>query len=244
MERLTERNADGKVVLRDPAAIQAALDRLAAYEDKGVAPEDTLSALDMAKATCALLDYRSLGDYDHLKKLVQMGKDGKLVELPTPVGSEIYLLMDGEEPRIEQGVISSFFCYKTERYFSVKLLSGNSVDVPLGELGYSAFLSLEAAKKRWEFGQTPNVFVSRAKPTLLVLECKPGDCIYVLLKDRHIQEAVIQDMTVSAGRSDVILHLGGWPPITLWGRDKGKTWFTSYQEAEAEKKRQEEATSI
>ena len=36
----------------DEIVFGKAIDRLAAYEDKGVAPEDTLSAVEMAKVAC------------------------------------------------------------------------------------------------------------------------------------------------------------------------------------------------
>lgn len=59
MERLTKRTEDGVVLIGDTvadmqAAAARALDRLAAYEDKGVAPEDALSAVEMAKVVCKL----------------------------------------------------------------------------------------------------------------------------------------------------------------------------------------------
>lgn len=50
------------------------VDRLAAYEDTGLEPEDIISAVDMAKIACALHElnaYKELGPIDRLRELAQ-----------------------------------------------------------------------------------------------------------------------------------------------------------------------------
>ena len=50
--------------------IAKAFDRLAAYEDTGLEPEEIISATDMAKIACALHElnaYKELGPIDRLK---------------------------------------------------------------------------------------------------------------------------------------------------------------------------------
>lgn len=53
-------------------------DRLAAYEDTGLDPEDILSATDMAKVACALHElnqYKEMGDLDRLRELVEAERE-------------------------------------------------------------------------------------------------------------------------------------------------------------------------
>ena len=56
----------------DYSLIEAAINRLAAYEETGLEPEEILSAVDMAKIACALHElnaYKELGSIDCLRKL-------------------------------------------------------------------------------------------------------------------------------------------------------------------------------
>lgn len=80
MERLIEydylagvRTGDLKAGV-DP---RRAFDRLAAYEDTGLEPEDILSAADMAKVACALIElnaYKNLGPINYLWELVRQDR--------------------------------------------------------------------------------------------------------------------------------------------------------------------------
>lgn len=76
--------------------IQPMVDRLAAYEDTGLEPEDIISAVDMARVACALHKlnaYTDLGTIDHLRELVQAEQDGRLVVLPCKVGDTVYRVL-------------------------------------------------------------------------------------------------------------------------------------------------------
>ena len=85
MKRLTK-CVDGITVLeswaidKDPVSIiQRLCNRLAAYEDTGLEPEDIISSADMAKIACALHElntYKDLGPIDHLRDLLRAEKDG------------------------------------------------------------------------------------------------------------------------------------------------------------------------
>lgn len=85
MERLTYKDASGNWVvacnrfwnylkLKFPAHIKGeAVDRLAAYENTGLEPEEILSATDMAKVACALHElnqYKDLVDLDRLRVMM------------------------------------------------------------------------------------------------------------------------------------------------------------------------------
>lgn len=59
--------------------------RLSAYEDSGLEPQDIISAVDMAKIACALHElnaYKDIGPIDHIRDLLQAERDGRLLELP------------------------------------------------------------------------------------------------------------------------------------------------------------------
>lgn len=61
------------------------IDRLAAYENTGVEPEDVITALNMARIACALHElnqYKELGDLDRLRELVEADKAGRCAVLP------------------------------------------------------------------------------------------------------------------------------------------------------------------
>lgn len=62
------------------------INRLAAYEDTGMGPEDIISAVDMAKIACALHElnaYKDIGSIEHLRELIQAEQDGRMVVLPS-----------------------------------------------------------------------------------------------------------------------------------------------------------------
>ena len=100
MNRLTKR-VDGIAVLeswaidKDPfSIIQRLCNRLAAYEDTGLEPQDIISAVDMAKIACALHElnaYKDIGPIDHIRDILQAEQEGRLVVLPCKVGDSIYI---------------------------------------------------------------------------------------------------------------------------------------------------------
>lgn len=74
---------------------RVAVARLAQYEDKGLEPEEAMTAKEMAKVACALnllKEYRSVGSVEHFRELSQAEQDGRLVVLPCKVGDTVYSL--------------------------------------------------------------------------------------------------------------------------------------------------------
>ena len=84
MERYTEKHYDGNGYYLicsgncetfncgDCGILDKIVDRLAAYEDTSLEPEEIISAIDMAKIACALHElnaYKELGSIDCLRKL-------------------------------------------------------------------------------------------------------------------------------------------------------------------------------
>lgn len=63
------------------------IDRLAAYEDMGLEPEEIISAVNMAKVACALEElsaYKELGSLDRLRELAEADREGRCVVLNMP----------------------------------------------------------------------------------------------------------------------------------------------------------------
>ena len=97
MERLTEKhylaedhymkcsedcNVDMDCV--DCPAFDKLIERLAAYEDTGLTPEEVLpkdKADEIALKLMRLADLESLCSYDHLRELAEADKDGRVVVL-------------------------------------------------------------------------------------------------------------------------------------------------------------------
>ena len=105
MERLTKRIEGGQAVFHECHGtcgtcdgancycIEPMVDRLTAYEDTGLEPEDIISAVDMAKIACALHElnaYKDIGPIDHIRDLLQAEKNGRMVVLPCKVGDTVY----------------------------------------------------------------------------------------------------------------------------------------------------------
>lgn len=113
MERLTMRNDACIAFWADPRCAgggyrpenrkdQERLDRLAAYEDAGLTPEEIsglCSMSDRAKMAdlLRLEEYQALGTIDHLRELVQAEKDGRLVVLPCKPDATAYQWKKGDD---------------------------------------------------------------------------------------------------------------------------------------------------
>ena len=119
MERLTKRDTDGQAMMDcekceadwtgkhgKPMADCTALycrnrlkDCLAAYEDRGCAPEEILpkdKADEIALKLMRLADLESLCNYTRLRELAEADKDGRVVVLPCKVGDKLYRVYAGE----------------------------------------------------------------------------------------------------------------------------------------------------
>ena len=155
MERLTKRLEDGQAICHECHGtcgtcdgancycIGHMVDRLAAYEDTGLEPEEIIGL----KNTCGQLS----GINDSLFKANQeMGKDlaewkkanddGRMVVLPCKVGDHVWA--DGRE-----AIAVWFFGYKTERYLHAQFLdNAEYTDIPFYEIGKTVFLTREEAE--------------------------------------------------------------------------------------------------
>lgn len=112
--------------------------RLAAYEDRGCAPEEVLpkdKADEIALKLMRLADLESLCSYTRLRELAEADKDGRLVVLPCRAGSTVYRLQ-----YIEQ----------TPGRFVVGVAEIKFALIWLEEFGKTVFLTREEAEKALE----------------------------------------------------------------------------------------------
>lgn len=161
MERLTEKR-DGKTVipLRQDGKTKWALtsagmgdaptkflygdpaDRLAAYEDTGLEPEEIaeLCTDDVKEIAKMFVETIKNGEIDRLIELLQAEKDGRLVVLPCRPQSAIYYL-DNVDHEIVPMILLGFYISED----SVLMETHYGQSIPVSEFGKLVFLSYAEA---------------------------------------------------------------------------------------------------
>ncbi len=158
MERLTYRDKDGFPMMKKRGGFkQGGVERLAAYEDTGLEPEEVLpkdKADEIALKLMRLADLESICSCTRLRELAEADKDGRLVVLPvkpvlTPtISSMLYIIEDGEiyEDSLYEGIVGM-----SERgemnviYGTIDALSFEQNDI-----GKTVFLTHEEAEAALE----------------------------------------------------------------------------------------------
>ena len=130
----------------------AACERLAAYEDTGLMPEEVLpkdKADEIALNLMRLAGLESLCSYDHLRKLAEADKDGRVVILPCRQGDELWTYCNHPVKRVYSFTVSD-----------VSTLNGRTVLNTLGlgtirpeDIGKTVFLTSEEAEKAMEVSE-------------------------------------------------------------------------------------------
>lgn len=174
MERLTKRDTDGQAMMDcqkceadwtgkhgKPMADCTALycrnrlkDRLAAYEDRGCAPEEVLpkdKADEIALKLMRLADLESLCSYTRLRELAEADKDGRLVVLPCKVGDTVWFILDGAKYERECKVdFVNIGSVGTTIVFATKDRLREQYGVTAVAFGKTVFLTHEEAEKALE----------------------------------------------------------------------------------------------
>jgi hypothetical protein len=138
---------------------QTCVERLAAYEDTGLTPEEVLpkdKADEIALKLMRLADLESFCSYDRLRELAEADKDGRLVVLPCKVGDTVYMIERIFD--IDNGVCDEICARKVIGYGGNNLnklwLIGSggicNVSIFVSEFGKTVFLTREEAKKALE----------------------------------------------------------------------------------------------
>ena len=152
MERLTKRIEGGQAVFHECHGtcgtcdgancycIGPMVDRLAAYEDSGLEPEETADFMKRWERAVEIAGLCKKGGIDHLLELKKAEQDGRLVVLPCKVGDHVWI--DGRD-----AIVTEFFGYRSERYFHAVILGRNKhIDIPFTEIGKTVFLTREEAE--------------------------------------------------------------------------------------------------
>lgn len=170
MERLTKRDTDGQAMMDcqkceadwtgkhgKPMVDCTALycrnrlkDRLAAYEDRGCAPEEVLpkdKADEIALKLMRLADLESLCSYTRLRELAEADKDGRLAVLPCKVGDTVYwvhgaVITECKVYRVQKNRNGLYICLKSK-----KSHGAFRTDLSIGK---TVFLTREEAEKALE----------------------------------------------------------------------------------------------
>ena len=153
MERLTKR-VDGIAVLESWAIdkdkvyiIQRLCNRLAAYEDTGLEPEEIADFMKRWEQTVEIGGMLKKYCIDHIRDLLHAEQDGRLVVLPCKVGDHVWA--DGRE-----AIVVWFFGYKTERYLHAQFFdNAEHTDIPFYEIGKTVFLTREEADAALKGGE-------------------------------------------------------------------------------------------
>ena len=178
MERLTKRDNDGQAMMDcekckadwtgkhgKPMDDCTALycrnrlkDRLAAYEDKGLEPEEVLpkdKADETALKLMRLADLESLCSYDRLRELAEADKGGRVVVLPvkpvlTPIlSSMLYIIEDGDiyEDALYEAVVGMSENGKMNVVYTTL---SDQIIFEQADIGKTVFLTREKAKEALE----------------------------------------------------------------------------------------------
>ena len=168
MERLTEKhylgtdhymkcsgNCDVDMDCIDCPSFDRLVERLAAYEESGCAPEEVLpkdKADEIAMKLMRLADLESLCSYTRLRELAEADKDERVVVPPCKVGDRLYEVTGRKTisvyrvKAIRVELFGLFIEWDLDEGFVWQSLSG----VSAGEIDKTVFLTREEAEKALE----------------------------------------------------------------------------------------------
>ena len=132
-------------------------DRLAAYEDRGCAPEEVLpkdKADEIALKLMRLADLESLCSYTRIRELAEADKDGRLVVLPCKVGDTVWVTSNPWTGKLLKKPLDTYVngmkMYSHGLYvnllFDTCKINGTR-DYEINHIGKTVFLTREEAEK-------------------------------------------------------------------------------------------------
>ena len=137
---------------------QTCVERLAAYEDTGLTPEEVLpkdKADEIALKLMRLADLESFCSYDRLRELAEADKDGRVAVLPvkpvlTPIiSSMLYIIEDGDiyEDALYEAVVGMSESGKVNVVYTTL---SDQIIFEQADIGKTVFLTREEARKALE----------------------------------------------------------------------------------------------
>ena len=150
MERLTYWNEEYGCWSYHCGSGEAA-NRLAAYEETELTPEEVLS---MKFEWCAMMDALNSigGGYTRLRELAEADRDGRLVVPPCKAGDTVYEVTSRKtisEYRVK-AIRVELFCTFIEWDIVAGFVDKSIFGVPVDEIGKTVFLTREEAEKALE----------------------------------------------------------------------------------------------
>ena len=128
----------------------AVCERLAAYENTGLTPEEVLpkdKADEIALKLIRLADLESLCSYDRIRELAEADKDGRVVVLPCKVGDTVWRIVRDGEPHITRDEVRDMY-FADDMTLCVELVGGRVTFTE--KFGKTVFLTREEAEKALE----------------------------------------------------------------------------------------------
>lgn len=152
-ERLTHRDSKGDVWIKDAAHVDEQgqicmlSDRLAAYEDSGLSPEEVVEIKKYLNMWIEICKENNVSIVQ-FKKWAEAEQDGRLVMLPCKVGDSIWLAMCGQIREYIFMGITQQYGYLPSLYGRQRFGKYEDVGIALVDsIGKTVFLSREAAEK-------------------------------------------------------------------------------------------------
>ena len=131
----------------------AACDRLAAYEDIGLTPEEIKAPF--TEDTMINLEAQALAvEPSRLREIAEADKDGRVVVLPCKVGDTVWIV--GTVRKLYSAKVRTFFCGHpstvcgSDPYGHIHMIRTTECDIPMQEFGKTVFLSRAEAARAME----------------------------------------------------------------------------------------------
>ena len=127
-------------------------ERLKAYEDTGLTPEEVKRSKLEIEAGCVKAIARTYGiDINRLRKFAEADRDGRVVVLPCKVGDILWIT--GSIRRLYSAKVRTFFIGHPSGVRwgdddgGIQMIRTTECDVPMCDFGRSVFLTREEAEK-------------------------------------------------------------------------------------------------
>lgn len=125
------------------------VDRLAAYEDSGLTPEqvDALKMASMGKAVAQITEFEGL-PIDRLRELAVADQEGRVVVLPFKVGQKVFALLD-DPKHVSECEVKQIGLGGSPGFAGIEPTGerGRKYGVSLRGFGKTVFLTREEAEK-------------------------------------------------------------------------------------------------
>ena len=124
-------------------------ERLAAYEDTGLTPEEVSALVKDWSDLCTIIG--ECGGIDRLRELAEADKDGHVVVLPCKVGQRVFALLDTDK-HISECEVKQIGMGNKIGFIGLEPIGarGREYGVALNGFGKTVFLTHEEAEKALE----------------------------------------------------------------------------------------------